>query len=409
MPVRFFHQVKNLTNYLKFCSQPVARPLIPVTLAFMAGVGAPALGLPLPLSFLTLGPVVLWLALALLYLARRSSGLLPLAFFWLLGLAFCLQAGHPVVPLTDVANLPRETELSLLGQMDRPPKAGGARLQLFLKVEAWRSPEGWRPASGKLLVTAPQFHAPPLGTALIVRGDLRLPQSLQNPGAPDRPRHLAADRIFREVNLKETGDLVVLVSSGPPPLRERLRGGIRKLLDEMEPVLRAFNLAMLLGDQGEITPDIRRNLARTGTSHLLVINGMHLGMVAAVVFFLSFWLLRRSPWLMLRVNVVKIATLLAAGPVVAYAWLAGGSPSTQRAEIMVLAYLFLVLLGRPREVWSALALAALAVLVLNPLRLYYVSFQLSFISVAALIYFIPRWFASRETGAAAPSHHKGRL
>ena len=49
-------------------------------------------------------------------------------------------------------------------------------------------------------------------------------------------------------------------------------------------------------------------------------------------------------------------------------------------------------MGRPREVWSALALAALAILCLTPLRLYAASFQLSFVAVAALLYFLPRWF-----------------
>ena len=116
----------------------------------------------------------------------------------------------------------------------------------------------------------------------------------------------------------------------------------------MDSAGRAIYLAMLLGDQGEVTQAMRRNLSRTGTSHLLVINGLHLGMVALVTYFLSFWLLRCFPRLLLRVNAVKIATLLAAIPVVFYAWVAGGSPSTQRAEVMVLAYLLLVFLGRPR-------------------------------------------------------------
>ena len=158
----------------------------------------------------------------------------------------------------------------------------------------------------------------------------------------------------------------------------------------LDPAGRAIYLAMLLGDQGEITPAMRQNFARTGTSHLLVINGLHLGMVALVTYFLSFWLLRCFPRLLLRVNAVKIATLLAAIPVVFYAWVAGGSPSTQRAEVMVLAYLFLVFLGRPGEVWSALALAALIILSLAPLRLFAISFQLSFAAVAFLIYLVPR-------------------
>ena len=102
----------------------------------------------------------------------------------------------------------------------------------------------------------------------------------------------------------------------------------------------------------------------------------------------------------MRINAVKIATLLAAIPVVFYAWVAGGSPSTQRAEVMVLAYLLLVFLGRPGEVWSALALAALIILSLAPLRLFAISFQLSFVAVAFLIYLVPRlveWPERTET------------
>jgi competence protein ComEC len=110
-----------------------------------------------------------------------------------------------------------------------------------------------------------------------------------------------------------------LASTEAYPLGERLRGGIRQRLQGLDPVSSAIYLAMLLGDQGEITPEMRQDFARTGTSHLLVINGLHLGMVAAVTFFLSFWLLRRCAWLLLRVNVVKIATLLSAMPVVFYA------------------------------------------------------------------------------------------
>src|SRR4030042_4353540 len=151
-------------------------------------------------------------------------------------------------------------------------------------------------------------------------------------------------------------------------------------------------LAMLLGDQGESPPEMRQAFTRTGTSHLLVINGMHLAAVAAVAYFLCFWGLRRFPRLLLRINAVKVSWVVAAIPVVAYAWMAGGSPSTQRAEIMVLAYLLLLFLGRPREVWSALALAALIILSLSPLRLYAISFQLSFAAVAGLVYFLPRWF-----------------
>jgi ComEC/Rec2-related protein len=369
---------------------PVARPLVPVVLALMAGIAAPAWGLSLPESWLLAGGVAGWGALAFLWWRRRPVRFLPLILFGLLGMAFYQQARQPDFPPGHLTRLPDHQNLSLWGHLNRPARQGEGREQLFMAAEAWRSPWGWRPVTGNLLVAAPATAHPPVGTGLVVRGRLHPPAMLRNPGTFNRPRYLAADGIFREVRLSDPGRLVFLAATETYPWGERLRGGIRERLRELDPAARAIFLAMLLGDQGEITREMRQNFARTGTSHLLVINGLHLGMVAAVTYFLSFWLLRRFSWLLLRVNVVKIATLLAAVLVVFYAWVAGGSPSTQRAEVMVLAYLLVVFLGRPGEVWSALALAALVILALSPLRLFAISFQLSFVAVAALIYIVPR-------------------
>ncbi len=378
----------------------VARPLVPLVLALMAGIASPAWELHLPVGWLAAGLTLLWGALAWQWWRRGPVLFLPLAWFWLLGVAFCQQALAPTFPPQHLTRLPLKGEIILQGRLNRQARAGTERVQLFLAAESWRSSAGWRPARGNLLVTAPPLSPPPLGTGLVVRGRLHTPHALKNPGAFNRPRYLAADGIFREIRLTDPVRLVWLADTGAYPLGERLRGGIRQLLQPLDPGLRAVYLAMLLGDQGEISPRMRVEFARTGTSHLLVINGLHLGMVAAVTYFLSFWLLRRSAWLLLRINAVKTAIGLSAIPVVAYAWMAGGSPSTQRAEVMVLAYLLLVFLGRPREVWSALALAALVVLALAPLRLFSISFQLSFVAVAALIYLIrkdkqdsPRWGA----------------
>jgi competence protein ComEC len=396
-------------------ARPVVRPLVPVTLALMAGMAAPAWGLHLPEPWLLAGALALWTGLALLWWQRLPARFLPLIFFALLGVAFYQQARQPDFPPGHLTKLPQHQDLTIFGHLNRPGKLGGERVQIFMETFAWRSPWGWRPASGNLLVLAPVPEPPPVGTGLVVRGRLAPPRMLQNPGTFNRPRYLAADGLFREVRLGDPERLIFLPSREDYPWAERLRGGIREQLQVLDPAERAIYLAMLLGDQGEVTPSMRQNFARTGTSHLLVINGLHLGMVALVTYFLSFWLLRRFPRLLLRVNAVKIATLVAAVPVVFYAWVAGGSPSTQRAEVMVLAYLFLVFLGRPGEVWSALALAALIILSLAPLRLFSISFQLSFVAVAFLIYLVPRlvawtdWPRPDHTSPGAASRFRYRI
>jgi ComEC/Rec2-related protein len=319
---------------------------------------------------------------------NRRLLLLPLLFFFGLGTAMYWQAREPLLPPAHLVHLPGDRQVTLAGRLARPSKMGPERLQLFVAAEAWLSPRGWQPVEGLLLVSAPRQEARPVGSRLMVRGTLHTPRRLNNPGAFDRPRHLAAEGIFRTLAINSTDDLVWL-ATGTYPLRERLRGGVRALLRDLLPEARAMYLAMLLGDQGEITQPMREAFSRTGTSHLLVINGLHLGAVAGVAYSLSFWLLRFFPWVLLRLNAVKAATLLAAGPVLAYAWVAGGSPSTQRAEVMVLAYLLLLFLGRPRETWSALALAALVILAMSPLRLFSASFALSFAAVAGILYIKP--------------------
>ncbi len=386
------------------------RPLIPALLALMAGLLAAAWGLPLPRAWTLPLLAGLWLGLLAGWWTDRRLLLLPLAFFFALGVAMYGQARDPVLPPGHLVEVPTDREVSLLGRLARPAKVGPERLQLCVAVEAWRGPRGWQPATGLLAVSAPKQEPPPVGSRLVVRGKLKAPRRLNNPGAFDRPRHLAADGMFRTLTVQRPEDLVWLATGGYP-LRERLRGGIRQLLKPLPPELRAMYLALLLGDQGEVTPAMRQAFSRTGTSHLVVISGLHLGAVAAVTYFLSFWLMRCFPWLLLRLNAVKVATFMAAGPVVGYAWMAGGSPATQRAEIMVLAYLLLLLLGRPREVWSALALAALVILTLNPLRLFSASFALSFAAVAGILYLVPRWGLTWEAavpagppGAAGPAH-----
>jgi competence protein ComEC len=325
---------------------------------------------------------------------NRAAWVIPLLFFVLLGVGLYDQALHPDFPPHHLASLPpQKGEIVLSGRLYRPTRVSPETMRLYMATEAWKSTTGWRSATGNLLVTAPSLNAPPVGSRVLVRGKLREPQALLNPGASDRPRQLAAEGIFRQMYVKDPGQVVFVASAEASSLAERLRGGIRSLLAELPPESEAIYLSMLLGDQGKVTPEIRRNLSRTGTSHLLVINGMHLGAVAAITFALVFWLLRRFPWLLLRVNAMKIAALAAALPVVGYAHLAGGSPSTQRAEIMVLAYLLLMFLGRFRDIWSALAIAALWILVWNPLLLFSVSFQLSFAAVTGIVYLVPRLIA----------------
>ena len=206
-------------------ARPVVRPLVPVTLALMAGIAAPAWGLHLPEPWLLAAGLALWAALALLWWQRRPARFLPLILFGLLGVAFSQQARQPDFPAAHLAKLPQNQNLTLFGHLNRPGKLGGERVQLFMAAEAWRSPWGWRPATGNLLVLAPVPEPPPVGTGLVVRGRLAPPHMLQNPGTFNRPRFLAADGLFREVRLADPDRLIFLASPGRLSLGGEAKGG----------------------------------------------------------------------------------------------------------------------------------------------------------------------------------------
>ncbi len=72
---------------------------------------------------------------------------------------------------------------------------------------------------------------------------------------------------------------------------------------------------------------------------------------------------------------------------------------------MILAYMVLVLLDRHRDIYSALILAALLILVASPLQLYAISFQLSFLAVWGLAFLSPVLSAALEKLAGGSGGH----
>ncbi|MFP3869013.1 MAG: ComEC/Rec2 family competence protein [Desulfobacteraceae bacterium] len=380
-------------------SGPLARPLVSLTLALIGGIASPAWGLRLPWFGAAGAALFVLLGMGLAWLYGRSCRWLSLVLFWLIGMASYQLALTPPLPPHHVYHLPTDAAISLIGRVDRPPKTLASGCGFELSADSWFSPQGWQPTSGRVQVYAPVLPEPlRVGGRVALQVKLRPVENFHNPSSFNRQRYLARQNIFTLATLRESQHLIRLA-----PVRKPWRGGhwvarfrarATDFLEQQPQPCRALYKALLLGNQGEISPEMRRWFSRTGTSHLLAISGLHLGMVAAVGFGLFFWLLRRSVWLLLRVNAFKIATLAAIIPVWGYGLIAGGSPATQRAEIMILVYLILVLLDRHRDLYSALALAALVILVLSPLTLFTLSFQLSFISVLGLIYLIPKWMAS---------------
>jgi competence protein ComEC len=142
--------------------------------------------------------------------------------------------------------------------------------------------------------------------------------------------------------------------------------------------------------------------------HLLAISGLHIGIVATVAFGFFQWLLTRFKPFLWRAWTRKGAALSSLLPIFAYGMIAGFTPSTQRAVIMVSVFLLTFLFEREQDPLNTLALAALMILVADPPSLFSISFQLSFTAVFAIIYGFS-WLQKRTATPQARIPSKRRL
>ncbi len=132
--------------------------------------------------------------------------------------------------------------------------------------------------------------------------------------------------------------------------------------------------AMLFGDRGGLTRSLRVGFERTGSFHLFVVSGLHIGLMAAGVF----WMLAR-----LRVP-VWLATVVTIGAAGGYTALTGAGQPAQRAFVMTAVYLIARLMSRDRDSLNALGAAVLALLVWDPASLFDASCQMTALAIIAI-------------------------
>ena len=132
--------------------------------------------------------------------------------------------------------------------------------------------------------------------------------------------------------------------------------------------------AMVTGDRTFLTHSLRVGFERTGSFHMLVVSGLHLGIVAALIF----WIARR-----LRLPQIP-ATVLTICVSFAYALFTGFATPVQRSLWMVTLYLIGRLVYRERNVLNTVGFASLGLLVISPRSLFESSLQMTLLAVVSI-------------------------
>ena len=148
--------------------------------------------------------------------------------------------------------------------------------------------------------------------------------------------------------------------------------------------------ALALGDRGGLSTEVRDAFRRLGLSHLLAVSGLHLGLVASLVFAVVRASVGKSAWLAARCDTRHIALGVGVLTAIVYALFSGWAIPVRRALVFLLVLALMVVRGRSGLRAEPLAAAAIVVLGVEPGALFEPGAQLSFAATAALMFAAPR-------------------
>lgn len=144
--------------------------------------------------------------------------------------------------------------------------------------------------------------------------------------------------------------------------------------------------ALTLGYREDLDKDVQRAFSASGAMHVLAVSGLHTGIVWGIVMWiLTLGVLYKPLWEdKFRRWLLNISTIVL---IWAYAFLTGLSPSVMRSALMLTFWALSSLLEQQTSRWNPLLATAVVILIVNPLALWSVSFQLSFAAVAGIMLF----------------------
>ena len=383
-------------------------PFLRLTPALLAGVVA-ALALPdatPDLAPLALAAALLTTALGL-YLARRRAAptaaaalapalLLSVALLGAVRTQHATEARRP-----DHLGHFAETIEAYRAVVDDYTVVRPATYATTLRVSEVRRAGRWQPAVGGIRISLPRvagIAAPSYGQVYVVRGHPDRSKAPLNPGEFDYRRYLDYRQVYHQQYIHP--DQYRIVGLAPPNLlvaismrcARQLDAVFRQYLHQKREY--AIASALVLGIKDDVDADTKSAYTATGTTHIMAVSGLQVGLV-----FLAFsWLMKRLFGRFLghrrgyRLAVAGLALVV----VWSYAFLTGLSASVLRAAVM---FSFIIVgraLERPDTVFNTLATAAFALLLWNPFLVADVGFQLSFLAVLSIVYLQPRiagWLA----------------
>ncbi len=369
---------------------PVLRLLIPLIMGIVVQYNTRIF----PLYIIATLAILLFLALCLLARYRpvfRQSGI-----NWYYGSALCLFVSVVSMGLTEnrlqassFMDIP-DGNAFVLSRVAEKPQERERSFRIQIDPIIVISDDSFAKTSGRAIAWFEKDTAVAQLTAgehVVMPHNFREISNAGNPWEFDYRRHTMLQGIYGEIYLREdewfnpdmkTGGTGLSVFNG------KLRYKLLDILATSGIAGRDFSVAsaLLLGYRNTLDYETRRIYSGSGAMHILAVSGLHVG----ILYLLLFWMLgflRGTRCYSIAAPVIIVAAIWF------YAALTGMSPSVTRSATM---FTFLTVsrsLGRPVSTLNTLASAAVFQLIADPLSLFMVGFQLSYLAVAGIVCYQP--------------------
>ena len=372
------------------------------------------------LLLLLLGAIGMYVAAAL-YTARRSKAA-STDQVGLLGLLVVSMAGFVLTQQRTESHradhigrfLPRIEAYE--ATVDDYPTVRPRTFAATLRVSRIRVAGRWQTATGSVrvsLLRAADVPAPQYGQVWLVRGHPEPGRPPLNPGEFDYRRYLEYRQVYQQQFVQPAQYRVLGIAPGSVLRAISYRAA--RVLDSVfrtyikSPREYALASALVLGLKDDIDDETKQAYASTGTTHIMAVSGLQVGLLFGVLG----WLLKRLFGAVRGFRWGSAGLELAV--IWSYAFVTGLSASVLRATVMFTLIIVARAAGRQSTIFNTLAAAAFGLLLYDPYLVADVGFQLSFLAVLSIVYLQPimakwvdarAWFDNRRRSWQPPAVQK---
>ena len=269
------------------------------------------------------------------------------------------------------------------------PTVKAKTIKLIVRIEEYKHVDNFQTDYSKAIVHVErdeQAERIVYGDKLLFYSYLNEPPKPKNPQEFNYKRYLSAKRIHLQSYIAAHSWKKISKKNGNPLIAFaiELRNKFLKTFKDCGMDTQEYGViaAMLLGDEDDLDPDLLRSYSATGVVHILSVSGLHVGIIYMFIAFFLRFLEKTKKQQILRFVIILSTVWL-------YACITGLAPPILRSATMFTFVAVGGLLDRRTNGYNSLLVSLIFLLILNPLQLFNVGFQLSYLAVFGIVWVQP--------------------